>query len=82
MAHKLIDDRVVVDWTAGGPEGDRLNLLSAYRDFIIEIQDTINRHKGEHDLAWKLKDIFNKWTISTGNQIDDIPRIWIKRPEQ
>lgn len=81
MAHTLIGDKVVVDWTTGDPEGDRLTLLAAYRDFIKEIQThagfqvTLN---GNFDL----QKLLAKWQIDTGNQIDDVPRVWIKRPEQ
>lgn len=71
MAHKLINGKVVVDWTTGDPEGDRLTLLAAYRDFIKEIEDTV-RH---------VEDVFEKWSVDTENQIDEVPRIWIKRPE-
>jgi hypothetical protein len=80
MAHKQVGNKVVVDWTTGDPEGDRITLLAAYRDFIKEIkshsifQVTLN---GNLDL----KRILDRWSIDTENQIDDVPRIWIKRPE-
>lgn len=72
MAHKVINDKVVVDWTTGDPEGDRLTLLSAYRDFITELSEIDNE---------AVKSVFEKWQVDTGNQIDEVPRIWIKRPE-
>lgn len=82
MAHKIIDGKVVVDWTTGDPEGDRLTLLAAYRDFIKEIQAI--SHSGDFDLllegGWLIKRIFDKWNVDTENQIDEVPRIWITRP--
>lgn len=79
MAHKLIGNKVVVDWETGDPEGDRINLLSAYRDFIKEVKDFTET--GSDD-ATKLRMLFDEWRIDTENQIDDVPRIWIKRPER
>jgi hypothetical protein len=76
MAHKIIDNKAVVDWTTGDPEGDRINLLSAYRDFIKEIQKAA---KKEYEQS--IQDLLDKWSIDTENQIDEVPRIWIKRPE-
>ena len=76
MAHKIIDNKAVVDWTIGDPEGDRINLLSAYRDFIKEIQKAA---KKEYEQS--IQDLLDKWSIDTENQIDEVPRIWIKRPE-
>lgn len=80
MAHEVINGKVVVDWTTGDPEGDRLTLLAAYRDFIKEVSKKMESDRGEYNLSWDLKDIFNKWSIDTENQIDNIPRVWIKRP--
>jgi hypothetical protein len=80
MAHKLIGDKVVVDWTTGDPEGDRITLLAAYRDFITEARVVMEKHKEEYNLFYHLRDLFEKWCIDTENQIDEIPRIWIKRP--
>ena len=77
MAHKVIDGRVVVDWTTGDPEGDRITLLAAYRDFIKEIEDCFKLPEGV-DSA--IQDVFDKWSVSIDNQIDEVPRIWIKRP--
>ena len=45
MAHKVIGDKVVVDWTTGDPEGDRVTLLAAYRDFIKEIKELVSNRK-------------------------------------
>lgn len=81
MAHKQLEDgRAVVDWTAGDPEGDRIVLLSAYRDFINEI---LEGARGLLDLEDEhhITKIFQKWSVSTENQVDEVPRIWIKRPE-
>lgn len=82
MAHTLIGDKVVVDWKTGDPEGDRLTLLAAYRDFIKELREVMEKHKEEYNLFYHLRDSFEKWNLNTENQIDDVPRIWIKRPEQ
>lgn len=77
MAHKQLEDgRVVVDWTTGDPEGDRIVLLSAYRDFIRELYKTQLENK-----CTPIEEVFIKWGISTENQVDEVPRIWIKRPE-
>lgn len=80
MAHKKIGDKAVVDWTTGDPEGDRITLLAAYRDFIMEVKSAVD---GEVDgeAGWAVDQIFKRWNIDTENQIDDVPRIWIKRPE-
>lgn len=77
--HKVIGDKVVVDWTTGDPEGGRITLLAAYRDFIKEIKIIAEADRGmvnELIIA-----CFSKWGIDTENQIDEVPRIWIKRPE-
>jgi hypothetical protein len=75
MAHKQLEDgRVVVDWTTGDPEGDRITLLKAYMDFIDELWN-------EAGGLPIVEDIFDKWNINTDNQVDEVPRIWIKRPE-
>ena len=81
MAHKIIDGKVIVDWTTGDPEGDRLTLLSAYRDFIKEVID-LTKIEGSEAIycADKLNQLINKWSVSTTNQVDDVPRIWIRRP--
>lgn len=76
MAHKVINNKVVVDWTTGDPEGDRLVLLAAYRDFIHNIIFEATENKELFTLG-----VINKWGVSIDNQIDDVPRIWIKRPE-
>lgn len=78
MAHTVIGDKVVVDWKTGDPEGDRLTLLAAYRDFIKEVEEAAYLSEGGE----AVQDVFKKWAIDTENQIDDVPRIWIKRPEQ
>lgn len=78
MAHTLIGDKVVVDWKTGDPEGDRLTLLAAYRDFIKEVKAACD----QRDDSGEITEVFNRWQIDTENQIDDVPRIWIKRPEQ
>lgn len=83
MAHITIGDKVVVDWKTGDPEGDRLTLLAAYRDFIKEIESVLNDDNCDDEKApYLIGQIFQKWNIDTENQIDDVPRIWIKRPEQ
>ena len=82
MAHQLINGRVVVDWTTGDPEGSRIALLSAYRDFIKEVQE-VSKLTGS-DASYgtdRLCEILSRWKIDTENQIDEVPRIWIKRPE-
>lgn len=76
MAHKIIDGRVVVDWTTGDPEGDRVHLLEAYRDFISEVEIAAT-----NDEPGNVSKLFEKWKVSTDNQVDEVPRIWIKRPE-
>ena len=81
MAHKKINDKVVVDWTTGDPEGDRLTLLAAYRDFIQEIQTARNDALSAEHFGQKIDEIFERWKIDTENQIDEVPRIWISRPE-
>lgn len=82
MAHKLIGDKVVVDWTTGDPEGDRITLLAAYRDFIKEVEAVLEDDSVSDENAGHLIGaIFSKWNIDTENQIDEVPRIWIKRPE-
>lgn len=79
MAHQKIGDKVVIDWTTGDPESDRITLLAAYRDFIKEIKSIVdNDDPGITSLL--IKEVFNKWQIDTENQIDEVPRIWIKRP--
>jgi hypothetical protein len=81
MAHQVIGDKVVVDWKTGDPEGDRLTLLGAYRDFIKEIQEVLNKYGGQSQCSDAIVDTFQKWGIDAENQIDDVPRIWIKRPQ-
>lgn len=76
MAHEIINGKVVVDWTTGDPEGDRLTLLAAYRDFIKELYDFLVFPED-----YDIQRIFYKWQVSTDGQIDNVPRIWIKRPE-
>lgn len=79
MAHKILENgNVVVDWTTGDPEGDRLTLLAAYRDFIKEVYDNIRC--GRMDTGDNILYVFEKWNINTENQLDEVPRIWIKRP--
>jgi hypothetical protein len=51
--------------------------LAAYRDFIKEVRAEVDNVSD----AGKLYDIFDKWNIDTENQIDNVPRIWITRPE-
>lgn len=82
MAHTVIGDKVVVDWKTGDPEGDRLTLLAAYRDFIKEIEAALYSSDTDSDTLSSIGQSFLKWNIDTENQIDDVPRIWIKRPEQ
>ena len=81
MAHKIIDGRHVVDWTTGDPEGDRITLLSAYRDMITELIELNDNAINSGDVAQGLPDILERWNVSTGNQIDEVPRTWITRPE-
>lgn len=82
MAHTVIGDKVVVDWKTGDPEGDRLTLLAAYRDFIKEIKESIDNDFTDSDTLSDIQKSFDRWQIDTENQIDDVPRVWIKRPEQ
>lgn len=82
MAHKQIGNLVVVDWTTGDPEGDRITLLRAYKDFITQIQNEINTNEeGDSDIVDNIRALFELWKVSTVNQVDEVPRIWIKRPE-
>lgn len=81
MAHKVIGDKVVVDWTTGDPEGDRITLLAAYRDFIKEIETALSSDLTDSDTLKAMSESFYKWQIDTENQIDEVPRVWIKRPE-
>ena len=79
MAHKQLEDgRFVIDWETGDPEGDRRHLMQAYHDFIKELICEI-----EKPGFLKIPDvstIIEKWQISVEDQVDDFPRIWIKRP--
>jgi hypothetical protein len=75
MAHTVIDGKVVVDWKAGDPEGDRITLLAAYKELIEEIQAAALNDEPGH-----VTKVLEKWNVSTDNQIDEVPRIWIKRP--
>lgn len=81
MAHKQLQDgRVVVDWETGDPEGDRKHLMQAYSDFINELI-RISKAPIEHsDKGRGLIELLEEWNVSTDNQVDDFPRIWIKRP--
>lgn len=82
MAHKEINGRVVVDWTTGDPEGDRIVLLKAYRDFIEEVDYLLNDGSSSgDDIVSNIKHSFSRWAVSIENQVDEVPRIWIKRPE-
>lgn len=81
MAHKVLEDgRVVVDWTTGDPEKDRITVLSAYRDFINEVIDHAQNGFNDEFYQERLQDIIEQWKVSTDNQIDEVPRIWIERP--
>lgn len=80
MAHKQLENgNVIVDWTTGDPEGDRINLLSAYRDFVKEIEGLSNLAESK-DYQLELQEVLKKWSIDTENQVDEVPRIWISRP--
>ena len=79
MAHKQVNGRVVVDWETGDLEGDRKNLMNAYRDFIKELQQCLMQPVGI-DITNDIHEVFDKWKIDTENQVDDFPRIWITRP--
>lgn len=81
MAHKIINGKVVVDWTTGDHEGDRLHLLNAYKDFIGEIHWLAKKWVGNAQGVDVILSVFDKWHIDTEGQIDEVPRIWIKRPE-
>jgi hypothetical protein len=77
MAHKKLENgKVVIDWETGDVEGDRKYLFQAYSDFINECKQHLQSSDDEY-----MKQIFIKWNISTENQVDEFPRIWIKRPE-
>ena len=80
MAHKVIGDKAVIDWTTGDPEGDRLVVLKAYKDFIQEVYNNIRC--GRMDCGDNILATFEKWNIKLDEQVDEVPRIWIKRPEQ
>ena len=75
MAYTKINDKFVDE------QGDRMTLLSAYRDFISELVELNNNSINSGDVASGLSDILEKWSIDIDNQIDEVPRIWIKRPE-
>lgn len=82
MAHKVLENgNVVVDWTTGDPEGDRLHLLQAYQDFFKELLHLLNHGKYDIDNE-DVINLLNKWSISIDNQVDEVPRIWIKRPTE
>lgn len=81
MAHTVIGGKVVVDWKTGDPEGDRLTLLAAYRDFIKEVKFALDSEQTNSGAVHEIYQVFEKWHIDTENQIDDVPRVWIKRPE-
>ena len=82
MARKTLEDgRTVVDWETGDPEGDRKYLMAAYRDFITEIIEGIDDSENEYDALESVMDSIKKWNVSTDNQVDDFPRIWIERPK-
>lgn len=82
MAHKIVNAKAVVDWETGDPEGDRKHLMGAYRDFITQIQNEINTNEqGNEDIVDNIRELFSLWKIDVNNQIDNFPRIWIKRPE-
>lgn len=74
MAHKVIDGNCIVDWVTGDPEGDRKHLFKAYRDFLKELKENC-KNKGE------ISKCFTKWRVAPLD-IDDFPRISIKRPEE
>jgi len=82
MAHKILKDgRVVVDWETGDPEKDRIHLLQAYTDFIKEVQECLKYMENISEPDKLIEQIFDKWQISVDNQVDEVPRIWISRPE-
>jgi hypothetical protein len=79
MALKQLENgMVVVDWETGDPEGYRKYMFQAYQDFI---KDLLFASKTWPSECWILESILKKWEISINNQVDDFPRIWIKRPE-
>ncbi len=80
---KINNEIVVIDWETGDNEGDRKYIFHAYYDFIKELLNEVN---GEHHISGddaheSIRKVIDKWKISIDNQIDDFPRIWIKRPE-
>lgn len=77
MAHTVINNKAVVDWVTGDTEGDRITLLTTYRDFIKELKECLKAPEGAES---HIGELFDKWQIDTENQIDEVPRIWIKRP--
>ena len=79
MAHKKIGNRVFVDWETGDPEGDRKFLFTAYRDFLREL---INEIETNRETPSEIKSILDKWSVNVDLEVDDFPRIWIKRPEK
>jgi hypothetical protein len=83
MAHKTLEDgRKVIDWTTGDPEGDRKWMMKNYRDFVIQIQNELTTNtQGADDIVENITALFQLWKIDVRNQVDDFPRIWIKRPE-
>jgi len=82
MAHKQLEDgRFVIDWETGDPEGDRRHLFQAYRDFIVDLlYATYKAEKNYMDTWQAIDEVIQKWQISVEDQVDDFPRIWIKRP--
>ena len=83
MAHKRLENgNIVVDWVTGDPEGDRKHLMLAYRDFITQVENELSTNfEGADDIVDNIRALFVLWKIDVNNQVDDFPRIWIKRPE-
>lgn len=77
MAHKTLENgNVVVDWETGDPEGDRKFMFKAYIGFLNELKSICEDRNQDAAL-----EVFKKWGVSTDNQVDDFPRIWIKIPD-
>jgi len=71
MSHVTKDDKVLVDWTTGDPEGDRAYLFEAYREFLREVRQCNGREE--------IEACFKRWKVDELN-VDDFPRISIEYP--
>ena len=86
MAHKVVNDQVLVDQTTGDPEGDRAVLFRAYRGFIKEIRQYCTKVYSTTDsddkaeVANEVLKLFSRWSIMELN-VDEFPRINVAFPD-